>query len=67
MEDEDVQVPEHRRGRINEWTLFLNKDGEKVYNKYCAQCVHSCKQSFRVEIEYCKKYEKAKPPDEEQN
>ena len=39
-----------------EWSLFLSPRGRRTYNKLCSQCVHPCKQSFRVLVVECPRY-----------
>ena len=41
-----------------EMCLFL-KQGKRrriVYNQKCKECIHECKQGYRVEIVACKKF-----------
>ena len=40
-----------------EWAFFLGKNGRRQYNRVCKRCVHDCKQSFRVKLIACPKYE----------
>ncbi|MBQ9168417.1 MAG: hypothetical protein IJX67_08440 [Oscillospiraceae bacterium] len=40
-----------------EWSFFLGENGRRQYNRLCRGCVHDCKQSFRVTILSCPRYE----------
>jgi len=42
-----------------EMAFFIRpKTGYVTYNKMCLDCVHECKQSYRVDIVVCRHYEK---------
>lgn len=44
---------------IEEWQFFIDPITKKLsYNDLCKDCINDCKQSYRVEIIYCKEYEK---------
>lgn len=36
-----------------EWSFFIGDSGRRKYNRVCVRCVHSCKQSFRVDLIAC--------------
>lgn len=40
-----------------EWDLFLGINGRRQYNKLCRRCIHDCKQSHKVTIYECRRYE----------
>lgn len=40
-----------------EWDFFLSESGRRKYHKFCRSCVHPCKQSFRVKIMSCPRYQ----------
>lgn len=40
-----------------EWIFFVNKNGYIRYNPICLMCIHKCKQSHKVAIIECPKYE----------
>ena len=39
-----------------EWAFFLGGNGRRQYHSLCRNCVHSCKQSFRVKQITCPHY-----------
>lgn len=39
-----------------EWAFFLGGNGRRQYHSLCKNCVHSCKQSFRVCLITCPHY-----------
>jgi hypothetical protein len=39
-----------------EWSFFLGENGRRRYNRLCKNCVHGCKQSFRVALITCPHY-----------
>lgn len=42
-----------------EMAFFIHpKTGYVTYNEKCKDCIHDCKQSYRVEIVRCKHYQK---------
>ena len=44
-----------------EMDFFINPKTDKVqYNQKCLECIHYCKQSYRVKIVDCPYYEKKK-------
>ena len=45
-----------KKARI-EWSLFIGDNGRRQYNSLCRKCRRMCKQSFRVIVCYCPKYE----------
>jgi hypothetical protein len=40
-----------------EWAFFLGENGRRQYNRICKRCVHGCKQSFRVDLIVCPRYD----------
>ena len=40
-----------------EWALFLGPSGRRNYNKLCRSCIYDCKQSFRVTVIVCPRYQ----------
>lgn len=40
-----------------EWSLFIGDNGRRQYNELCRKCRNECKQSFRVTVVECPKYE----------
>ena len=42
--------------RKQELALFLNERGRVEYNSLWRQCVHSCKQAYRVLVIECGRY-----------
>ena len=49
-----------------EWEFFLNRAGRLQFNSVCRSCRNRCKQSFRVELISCRRYERRKRPSETQ-
>jgi len=46
-----------------EWALFIGPNGRRQYNELCRKCGRDCKQSFRVVVLECPRYEsKRKAP-----
>ena len=41
-----------------EMQFWINDEGVIEYNKTCARCKRDYKQSFRVKIHSCRKYER---------
>lgn len=50
-------VPRLSKKRKQEWALFLNDRNRITYNGLCRKYQHDCKQSFRVAVIECLKYE----------
>lgn len=44
---------------IDAWKFFRNKHDKITYYKQCRECIHTCKQSFRVKEMDCSRYESA--------
>jgi hypothetical protein len=42
--------------RKQELTLFLNERDRVEYNSLCRQCVHNCKQAYKVLVIECGRY-----------
>ncbi|GHU79067.1 hypothetical protein FACS1894191_1010 [Clostridia bacterium] len=40
-----------------EWSLYIGEGGRRQYNALCRKCRRDCKQSYRVIIVLCPKYE----------
>lgn len=49
-----------------EWAFFRNRAGRVQFNFVCRSCRNRCKQSFRVELISCRRYERRKRPSETQ-
>lgn len=49
-------MPRMTQKRKQELALFLNERGRVEYNSLCRQCVHSCKQAYRVLVIECSRY-----------
>lgn len=50
-------MPRMPKNKKSELEFFLNDMGRIQYNEQCYRCIYDCKQSFRADIVYCKKYE----------
>ena len=50
-------MPRMSKKRRLEWAFFLNHRNRITYNELCRKCVHDCKQSFRVEVTACPRYQ----------
>lgn len=53
-----------RKAKKSERTFFEDDKEYIRYNETCLSCMNPCKQSFRVHIVGCIKYDKAHTPDE---
>ena len=42
------------------WSIFIGDNGRRQYNPLCRRCCYECKQSFRVTICVCRRYEGTK-------
>lgn len=51
-------IPRMSKQRKIEWAIFLNAKNRITYNKLCLQCRKDCKQSFRVKVIDCPKFER---------
>ena len=49
-------MPRMSKKRKQELALFLNERGRVEYNSLCRQCVHNCKQAYRVLVVVCDRY-----------
>ena len=49
-------MPRMSKKRKQELSLFLNERGRVKYNSLCRQCVHNCKQAYRVLVIECGRY-----------
>lgn len=49
-------MPRLGKKKREEWSYFM-KNGRRQYNKICKDCVHDCRQSHRVIIVSCRRYE----------
>ena len=49
-------MPHMSKKRKQERSLFLNERGRVKYNSLCRQCVHNCKQAYRVLVIECGRY-----------
>ena len=49
-------MPRMSKKRKQELSLFLNERGRVEYNSLCRQCVHNCKQAYKVLVIECGRY-----------
>ena len=49
-------MPRMSKKRKQELSLFLNERGRVKYNSLCRQCVHNCKQAYKVMVVECGRY-----------
>ena len=49
-------MPRMSKKRKQELSLFLNECGRVEYNSLCRQCVHNCKQAYKVLVVVCDRY-----------
>ena len=49
-------MPRMSKKRKQELSLFLNERGRVEYNSLYRQCVHNCKQAYRVLVIECGRY-----------
>lgn len=40
-----------------EWGFFRGSNGRRQYHPLCLTCTHACKQSFRVIVVECRRYQ----------
>jgi len=50
-------MPRMSKKMKREWALFIGPNGRRQYNELCRKCRRDCKQSFRVLVVECPKYE----------
>ena len=48
---------QRRTSQIDIWKFFRNRKGKITYYEQCRECIHTCKQSFRVKGMDCSRYE----------
>ncbi|MCH3972108.1 MAG: hypothetical protein LKE53_04970 [Oscillospiraceae bacterium] len=51
-------MPRMNKKRKEKWALFLNHRNRITYNELCCKCRYTCKQSFRVLVIECPKFQK---------
>lgn len=49
-------MPRMSKKRKQELSLFLNERSCVKYNSLCRQCVHNCRQAYRVLVIECGRY-----------
>lgn len=49
-------MPHMSKKRKQELVLFLNERGRVEYNSLCRQCIHTCKQAYKVLVIECGRY-----------
>ena len=50
-------MPRLSKKAKQEWTIFIGGNGRRQYNALCVKCSRECKQSYRVIVCECRKYE----------
>lgn len=51
-------MPRMTESAKREWALFINPTtGRKNYNQVCRKCTHKCKQSYRVIVVRCRRFD----------
>ena len=51
-------MPRMTESAKREWALFINPTtGRKNYNQVCRKCTHKCKQSYRVIVVRCQRFD----------
>lgn len=56
--EEVIRISRLSKKRKEEWAIFLDKRNRITYNKLCLRCRRDCKQSFRVKVIDCHKFER---------
>ncbi len=51
-------MPRLSKKSKREWALFLDPvTGRRTYNSLCRKCLRQCKQSFRVQVLECRRFD----------